>query len=571
VQLSGYVWALKQDPRADLRVLDVASGEGFGTHLLGEATRLVVGVDLDWGALVEARQRYRRAHLRFIQMDAQALGFGSGAFDMVVSQDTIEHVADDRGFVAEVARVLKPDGVFAVFTPWRDQHTAKPENPYHLREYSQASLAGILRPHFAEVRFWGRRWGKDLARTEAELNRLRRFDPRGIRSLVPQSIRHRLGTLWLRVRRAKGLGRVSVDDVEYIEGAPPGSTTLIAVCRRQPTKTIPLPTGLLAAAPRWAGLGTPYGLSVASAEDGRRSLISALIPAHNSAEVLPACLASVEALRYPKDRLEVVLVDDASGDATRNQIDTWISRQAGVGWHALKVIANDRNLGAAGARNAGLRHLDPASEYVLCLDADAEIVHDALERLLAACASATTGVVGARIIDQRCQERTVHGAGFVSRWTGRYRERVPERLMECDYVITCGCLYRRQALDAVRGFDPEFFIYHEDTDICLRIKQEGYRVVFEPTALVRHDVSSRSRQTPAHLYYLVRNKFLLLRKHLPVFPRLWAYGLLATFGVARICVSSLRSPERLSALKVRAVLRGVAHGLRRQGGRLVES
>lgn len=231
VQLSGYAWATRQVDPAGLTVLDVASGTGFGADLLSGRARLVVGVDLAWEAAAAARERFRRPNLAFLQAEASALPFRSGSFDLVVSQDTVEHVADDRGFVAEVVRVLKRHGTFIMFTPWRAEHTDRPDNPFHRREYSAASLEALLVLHFREVRLWGRRRGPELGRVEGELDQVRRLDPLDLRRVVPRALRHRLASLWLALRRAKSLDRVGVDDVEYVKGAPSGSQTLVAVCR----------------------------------------------------------------------------------------------------------------------------------------------------------------------------------------------------------------------------------------------------------------------------------------------------------------------------------------------------
>lgn len=231
VQVSGYAWALTQVDSEGATILDIASGMGFGVDLLSERARLAVGADLAWEAVAEARSRYRRATLAFVQADASALAFRAGAFDLAVSQDTIEHVRDDQGFVAEVARVLKPAGAFVVFTPCREEHTDQPQNPFHLREYSPVSLRRLLGPYFAEVKLWGRRPGQSLSRVEGELARVRGVDRFGVRFFIPRALRHRLGSLWLLLRGAKTLDRVWLEDVEYVEGAPCGSTTLIAVCR----------------------------------------------------------------------------------------------------------------------------------------------------------------------------------------------------------------------------------------------------------------------------------------------------------------------------------------------------
>ena len=231
VQQSGYTWALQQLKGGDrLRILDAACGTGFGTYALAQGASTAVGVDLAPDAIDEARARYLAPGLFYLIMDVAKLAFRSATFDAVISQDTIEHLPDDKGFVAEAARVLSPGGIFIVFTPHREAHTNNPDNPYHLREYSPESLRDLLQLHFETVHLFGRRPAPALCRLEATLNEVRRYDPFGLRALVPRSFRHRLGSLWLINRGAKGLDQVSVEDVEYLEGAPSGSTTLIAIC-----------------------------------------------------------------------------------------------------------------------------------------------------------------------------------------------------------------------------------------------------------------------------------------------------------------------------------------------------
>ena len=231
VQLSGYSWVLQQLPAGRLQILDAACGTGFGTYALAHRADAAVGVDIAPEAIAEARARYRAPGLYYVVMDVAKLAFRNATFDAVISQDTIEHVPDDAGFVAEAARVLRPGGTFVVFTPYREVHTSTPENPYHLREYSPDSLRSLLQPHFSMVCFFGRRPAPALRRVEDTLDKVRRYDPLRLRTLVPRSVRHRLGNLWLLRSGAKLLDQVSVNDVEYVADAPPGSTSLISVCR----------------------------------------------------------------------------------------------------------------------------------------------------------------------------------------------------------------------------------------------------------------------------------------------------------------------------------------------------
>lgn len=231
LQLSGYRWAAAEfGPLGGRWVLDGASGTGFGSWALEREGARVVGIDVDSRAVAMARQQHSGPH--FLCMDVSALGFREATFDLVISQDTLEHVADDARFVGEVSRVLKARGVFVVFTPHAPVHTTRPTNPYHLREYSPDSLVDLLSRFFPSVRLYGRRPGASIREVEARLNRLRWFDPLGLRRLLaPRFFRHRLAGWVLRSRGSRGLEHLSVEEIEYFEGSE-GSGTLIAVCQK---------------------------------------------------------------------------------------------------------------------------------------------------------------------------------------------------------------------------------------------------------------------------------------------------------------------------------------------------
>lgn len=232
VQLSGYRWVADTlGPLGGRRVLDVASGEGDGAAALAAAGAAVVGVDLDARALARAARACPAG--RFVRMDAAALAFCDGAFDVIVSQDTLEHVADDHAFVHEAHRVLAPDGVLVLFTPHAPAHTESPANPWHVREYSADSLRALLGTRFAVTEFHGRRPAARMRAAEARMDRARRWDPLGLRRLlVPARLRHPLGSLLARRAAGTALEALGTADVDYFPGVE-GSGTLIAVCRKR--------------------------------------------------------------------------------------------------------------------------------------------------------------------------------------------------------------------------------------------------------------------------------------------------------------------------------------------------
>ncbi len=134
---------------AGRRVLDVASGTGYGTHVLSQSAAHVTGVDISTEAVTYARQVYGTDNNEFHVGDATAIPLPDDSVDVVVSFETIEHVADYRAFVAEVDRVLVDDGLFVLSTP-NDTEFVQ-DNHFHLHQFTYDELVDLVRPRFAHV------------------------------------------------------------------------------------------------------------------------------------------------------------------------------------------------------------------------------------------------------------------------------------------------------------------------------------------------------------------------------------------------------------------------------------
>jgi len=134
-------------------VLDVASGEGYGAAQLAQVARHVVGVDFAGATVRNAAVNFPRPNLCFVQGDARSLPLSDAAVDVVTSFETIEHFDRQDEFVAEVRRVLRPDGCFIVSTPDREIYSppGAPPNPFHVREFDRTEFLDILHRHFRYV------------------------------------------------------------------------------------------------------------------------------------------------------------------------------------------------------------------------------------------------------------------------------------------------------------------------------------------------------------------------------------------------------------------------------------
>ena len=142
-----------------LDVLDVASGEGYGTALLAQTARSVIGVELNAEAIAHASKNYTAPNLRFAHGDARNMALPDACVDIVISFETIEHFYEHDAFLAEVRRVLRPGGRLVISSPERDVYSPAGGdfNPHHVRELTRAEFLALLRSYFVNVSLHGQR------------------------------------------------------------------------------------------------------------------------------------------------------------------------------------------------------------------------------------------------------------------------------------------------------------------------------------------------------------------------------------------------------------------------------
>ncbi len=178
-----YRFAAAQLQSPPLRILDVASGTGYGTAALASRGHVVSGVDCEPASIELARRRYPETD--FVTADGRDLPFPGGTFDAVVSFETVEHVVDGRGFLAELHRVLTPGGRLISSTP-NIRYTAHP--PCHLKEYEPEEFFALVGERFEDVErhaqyFRLRDRARDLYSWHLQRTVLRVADGLGVRPL----------------------------------------------------------------------------------------------------------------------------------------------------------------------------------------------------------------------------------------------------------------------------------------------------------------------------------------------------------------------------------------------------
>jgi N-acetylglucosaminyl-diphospho-decaprenol L-rhamnosyltransferase len=220
--------------------------------------------------------------------------------------------------------------------------------------------------------------------------------------------------------------------------------------------------------------------------------VAAVVVNYNAEGCLKACLASIGAGGVE----DIVVVDNGSTDRSRA-----IAEASGARW-----IETGANLGYGRAANRGAAMDGPdRARYLLICNPDLVVREGAIAALATALhTQPTVGAVGPRMVNPdrslypsarsfpRLVEAVGHGLlGQVApgnRFSRRYRmlDWDHSAAADVDWVSGACLLVRREAWETVGGFDPSYFMYMEDVDLCWRLGRAGWRIRYEPAAEVLH-------------------------------------------------------------------------------------
>lgn len=131
-------------------VLDIASGEGYGSAMLARKAKKVIGVDVSIEAVQFARKRYHLENLEFKVGNCTEIPIADACVDIVVSFETIEHLDQHEKMLQEVKRVLRPDGLIIISSPDKYYYSVEPgyHNPFHKKELFEHEFKDLLNKYF---------------------------------------------------------------------------------------------------------------------------------------------------------------------------------------------------------------------------------------------------------------------------------------------------------------------------------------------------------------------------------------------------------------------------------------
>jgi glycosyltransferase involved in cell wall biosynthesis/ubiquinone/menaquinone biosynthesis C-methylase UbiE len=142
------------------KVLDLASGEGYGSFLLSQNAESVIGIDIDTDTVKHASTRYNKDNLTFLQGSIIKIPIaGEKLFDVIVCFEAIEHIKEHEILLQEIKRLIKDDGILIISTPNKKTYSDDDnyKNPYHLKELYYSEFYELLKKNFGFIYLSGQR------------------------------------------------------------------------------------------------------------------------------------------------------------------------------------------------------------------------------------------------------------------------------------------------------------------------------------------------------------------------------------------------------------------------------
>lgn len=235
--------------------------------------------------------------------------------------------------------------------------------------------------------------------------------------------------------------------------------------------------------------------------------VAVLVLNWNNYEDSSKCLRSLRKLEY--EQMDVLLIDNNSSDQSGSKLKREFP------W--VKYIQADKNLGFAGGMNVGLRREINNYDYFLMLNNDTIVNNGLIKELISVGESRPDiGILSPLILDQ--DSGLIHEAGReFEKWTLLFRNhnngKHPDDMhgvRNVNSVSGCCMLIKRELIKDVGYFSESFFFGGEDVEICMRAKNNGWKIAVDTDCSISHKVSSTAGDTsPFYTYQSTKNKLIL--------------------------------------------------------------
>ena len=260
----------------------------------------------------------------------------------------------------------------------------------------------------------------------------------------------------------------------------------------------------------------------------------------NQPQLTIDCLRSINCSKTDgKIKVEIVLVDNASQKKNREMLNSWLEASKNKLKVVIKLIENKANLGFTGGNNVGIRYaLRHKADYVFLLNNDTVIKSDCILNLWKTFKNKEAGIAVPKIYyapgfefhKKRYQPKekgkVVWYAGGKIDWNNILGKHIGvdevdrgqfNKVKQVDFATGCAMMVKKEVFRRVGLFDERFFLYLEDLDFSYRVQKAGFKILFNPQAVVWHkNAGSSSSGSALQRYYITRNRLLFGRKYASV-------------------------------------------------------
>jgi len=263
--------------------------------------------------------------------------------------------------------------------------------------------------------------------------------------------------------------------------------------------------------------------------------VSFVIVNYNGRKTLKKCIQSILNQRFPKNQMEVIVIDNNSPDKSWRLVEKN---------KKIKLIRCKKNGGFAKGNNIGIKK--SSGEYVALINNDVVIEKDWLRKMFAKIKDKDVGIVGCKILYSSSNKVWFGGGKIYFPGFARHLNLKEERYV--DYIAFAAVLLDKKIFS--RGYlDENLFMYGEDSELCKRIKGKGFKILYYPGTIAYHCIKN-NRISNIEEYYIQRNRAYYYTKFYGFLgKRVFLIGDLLLFFPLFAIYRVIKNPKRIKFWK----------------------
>lgn len=277
----------------------------------------------------------------------------------------------------------------------------------------------------------------------------------------------------------------------------------------------------------------------ASRRKSEKIILSIIIVGYNVEKWLVICLNSIFK-NQPDIHFEVIYIDNGSQDATLEKLSCF---------KCIKIVKNSSNLGFTKACNQGAAVA--RGKYLLFLNSDTEILDGSLEKMVDYLEkNHSAGVIGPRLFNNHQFDLQISSTGDLTPVRAIFsfsllKDLLPHTRLVREYLLSdwqrnsirevgavsgAALMIRNSIFKKINGFDEQFFLYFDESDLCLRVKNLGKKIIFYPEAKIIHYGGKTTEKMPAEAHqFFLQSRFKFFKKHYGLYQALFVEFFLRPF------------------------------------------